>query len=226
MTHKIGVLGGIGPEGTGEYYNKLIRRLQERGLTQRNAASPQGVVNSAPANEPAYGQDYGDDLSVESKGLQELDAFGVDFIVMVCNTVHAYYDRLKALIKTTILDLREAVKQALQGSKSALILGGPDTVKKGIYRFEGIQNYEPNEEELKILSDVIFNFNKGYEQAKQAEMVRNIVKKYVAQGAETVILACTEFAIMLGNEDFKKINTIDVLVEATIDRFVTFKKAQ
>ncbi len=38
-------------------------------------------------------------------------------------------------------------------------------------------------------------------------------------GAETVILGCTEFAVMLGKENIPKINTIDVLVKAVVREF-------
>jgi aspartate/glutamate racemase len=49
--------------------------------------------------------------------------------------------------------------------------------------------------------------------------VRKICDKYLDKGAESVILGCTEFAVMLG-DDSLKVNTIDVLVEATIKHWL------
>ena len=72
--------------------------------------------------------------------------------------------------------------------------------------------------ELEKLSDCIFSFNKGVEKEKQVEKVREVCRKYLDKGAETVILGCTEFSVMLKDENFPKINTIDILVESVIKK--------
>jgi hypothetical protein len=59
---RIGVLGGIGPEATGEFYNKLIAKFQERGLIKTNRDFPQIVINSIPAPELIYDTISDEDL--------------------------------------------------------------------------------------------------------------------------------------------------------------------
>lgn len=218
---KIGVLGGIGPEATGEFYNKLIHRLQEKGLIKTNRDFPQIVINSIPAPELIYEKISDEELELYIKGLKQLDKFGVDIIVMMCNTIHLYYDKLQRKINTPILDLREELKELLKRKriKSALILGTPNTIKQGLYRFTDIKSFEPNEREMKQLTNAIFNFNKGIEKQRQIQRVRKICEKYLSEGAGTIILGCTEFAVMLGNENLPTINTIDILVEAITRKF-------
>ena len=220
---KIGVLGGIGPEATGEFYNKLIKKLQEKGLIKSNTDFPQIVINSIPAPELIYDKITDSELKQYINGLKELDRFGVDFIVMVCNTIHLYYDKLQKAIKTPILDLRKELNKLLikKDIKSALIIGTQNTIKQGLYRFEGIKTFEP--QEIKELTDSIFNFNKGINKQLQIQRVRKICQTYLDKGAETIILGCTEFAVMLGKENIPKINTIDVLVDATINKFLEVK---
>lgn len=220
-TKKIGVLGGIGPEATGEFYNKLIKKLQEKGLIKTNRDFPQIVINSIPAPELIYEKISEEELEPYVNGLKELDRFGVDFIIMVCNTIHLYYDKLQKEINAPIIDLRREVIELLKrkGIKSTLTIGTPTTIKQGLYRFGGIKSLEPNEEEMKRLTDSIFNFNKGAEKRKQIQNVRNICEKYLKEGAGTIVLGCTEFAVMLGGENLPTINTIDVLVEATTRKF-------
>lgn len=220
---KIGVLGGIGPEATGEFYNKLIKKLQERGFIKTNKDFPQIVINSIPAPELIYDEISDEELQPYMDGLKELDSFGVDFIVMVCNTIHLYYDKLQKEINTPILDVREEVKQSLKRKriKSALIIGTPNTIKQGLYRFKGIKSLEPDKKEREQLTYSILHFNKGIDKHKQTQKVRRICEKYLNKGAKTVILGCTEFAVMLGEETLPTINTIDVLVEATIRKFLT-----
>ena len=67
------------------------------------------------------------------------------------------------------------------------------------------------------LNNSIFNFNKGFKKEQQRNKVRKICKKYLKKGAEKIILGCTEFAVMLSDEKFPKINTIDILIDATIN---------
>lgn len=146
---------------------------------------------------------------------------------MVCNTIHLYYDRLQKEINTPIVDLRKEVRKLLKrrGIKSAFIIGTPNTIKQGLYRFKDIKSLEPDEEEMKLLTNVIFNFNKGIDKEKQTEKVKKICEKYLSRGVETIILGCTEFAVMLGKENIPLINTIDVLVEATIQNFLNRVKS-
>lgn len=219
---KIGVLGGIGPEATGEFYCKLIRNLQEKGVIKTNRDFPQIVINSIPAPELIYEETSEEELRPYIKGLKELDRFGVDFIVMVCNTIHLHYKRLQIEISTPILDLRTELRKHLEqmGIKSALVIGTPSTIRQGLYRFNGIRCLEPNTGEIEQLATSIFNFNRGIEKQLQVKKVKEICQNYLKAGAETIILGCTEFAIMLGKEDLPMVNTIDILVEATIQNLV------
>jgi len=223
---RIGVLGGIGPEATGEFYIKLIRRLQERKFIRSNQDYPQIIINSIPAAElPTEAYDVL--ITIENidplylDGLRELDDIGVDFIVMVCNTIHLLYNELQKHIKTPILNLREEMRKVLiaKGIKSVTILGTPWTIKMGLYQFEGIKEIRPTEDEIKQLYNAIYNFNRGYDKQTQIETVKRICKKYIKSGAEAIILGCTELAVMLNGETLPTINSIDVLVEATIDNF-------
>jgi len=206
----------------------LIKRLQERELIKNNRDFPQIVINSIPAPELIYEKISDEELQPYIEGLKELDKFGVDLIVMVCNTIYLYYDRLQKEINAPILNLQEEVRELLRRKriKSTLIIGTPNTIKQGLYRFPDIKSFEPDKKEIKQLADSIFNFNKGIEKQKQIQKVRKICEKYLSKGAETIILGCTEFAVMLSKENFPVINTIDILVEATIRKIIkNFLKA-
>ena len=114
---KIGILGGIGPEATAEFYSKLIYTLQKEKLIKSNKDYPQIIINSIPAPELIYEKILKEDLKPYIEGLKELDKFNPDFIVMVCNTIHLYYERLQKEVKTPIIDLRKEVKEYLIKNK-------------------------------------------------------------------------------------------------------------
>ena len=217
---RIGVLGGIGPESTAEFYTKLIRELQKSGFIKSNKDFPQIVINSVPAPELVYDKITDADLSSYLTGLRELDNFRVDFIVMVCNTIHLFYDKLQSQIKTPILDLRKIVENTIKERHidSVLVLGTPSTIYKGLYDFAGVTSIKPTKNETEQISIAIFNFNNGTNKENQSKKVEEICKKYLNnEKAKTVILGCTELGLMLNNENFDKINTIDVLVKATAE---------
>ena len=225
-TCKIGILGGIGPEATGLFYNRLIENLQQKGVIESNSDFPQIIVNSIPAPELVFNEISEKEFEPYVTGLKELDNFGIDFAAMVCNTIHLFYERLQKEVRVPIINLRQELRKTLEknGIKSVLIVGTPNTVRQGLYRFDKIKCFEPNSEEIEILADAIFKFNRGEEKEKQKIRAKKICKKYLALGAETVILGCTEFAVMLGDEDIPAIDTIDVLVEATANRFLALSK--
>jgi len=193
--------------------------LQERKLIKSNRDFPQVLINSIPAPELIHETISDKDLKLYVEGLKELDKFGVDFIVMICNTIHLFYERLQKKIKTPILDLRKEVRRYLvkNNVKTVTILGTPNTIKKGLYKFKGIKYINPSVKEMKELTDTIFNFNKGTEIDKQIEIVKKICQKYLQKGSEIVVLGCTEFAVMLNGENLPIIDTIDILVESTLD---------
>lgn len=220
MKGKIGLLGGIGPEATGVFYLKLIERFQKEGMISSNKDFPQILINSIPAPELIHEEISDEELLPYIEGLRELEALQVDFIVMVCNTIHNYHNVLQNKIKTPILDLRLEFGAFVlrEGISSMVLLGTPSTVKGDLLRVDGINQYKLNVEEMAVLSGAIHNFNSGIDKEKQSAIVEAMARKYLNQGAETVVLCCTEISLMLKNAKIKKIDTMDVLIEAIIKR--------
>lgn len=215
---RIGVLGGIGPEATGEYYLKLIKGLQQTGLIKNNSDFPQIIVNSIPAPE-LVGEISAEQLKPYKTGIRELDKYNVDVIVIVCNTLYLYYDELQSEVKTHIMDLRQEVKKRLidKDIKRTIVLGTPSTIRKGLYKFDGIEYVNVSDQDIDQLSTSIFSYNKGKNKLLQKQLVERIARKYVDSGAEIIIIGCTELAVMLKDVNIPKIDTIDVLVEGTIE---------
>ena len=82
-----------------------------------------------------------------------------------------------------------------------------------------------SEEDKNIMDNSIFLFNSGKNKEEQKDKVLNIVKKYYKNDETTLLLGCTEIALML--KDLKienKIDSIEVLADATIDYMLRFIK--
>jgi aspartate racemase len=150
------------------------------------------------------------------EGLQLLDNVRPDFIVMVCNTVHAYYDILQNSITAPILNLINIVKIYLEKEnlRKIMVLGTSTTVKSKIYEFDNMIILYPTGEEQKIIDLAIEEFNVN---RSSANRILTIAEKYT-DDVDCFILGCTEVALMLKDTELNGINTMDLLVDATIDR--------
>ncbi|MGC9189331.1 MAG: aspartate/glutamate racemase family protein [Conexivisphaera sp.] len=228
---RIGVLGGIGPEATGTFYLKLMRRLQELGCVSRNGDYPQVIVNSIPAREfpervdPSISIDDVDPMY--SQGLLELDAAGVDFIAMACNTVHLFHRELQSRVRAPVIDLREAVRAELlrRNIRRYVVLGTPWTIEMGLYDFEdeGLEVLRVDPADLEVLYGAIYSFNVGRDVERGADALEHIARRYLGAGADVVILGCTEVSLMLSGRALPSVDTMDVLVDATVERFCAMR---
>lgn len=219
-TIKIGVLGGIGPEATGRFYDGLFRRLQQRGI-EGNTSYPQVIVNSIPAPE-LVGKISDDQIIPYRIGLKELDDLGVDFIAMVCNTIHLYRDELQKGIRASIIDLREEVRRKLatENIKKITVLGTGPTIEQGLYAFPEMENVPISHEDIQKLEMIIINYNSGKDKKNTKYQIADVVGiavKYINEGAQVALLGCTEIAVMLKDVHIPKIDTLDVLIDATIE---------
>jgi aspartate racemase len=213
---KVGILGGIGPEATGNFYLDLIRELQKS--VKNNSDFPQIIINSIPAPE-LIGEIISDtELEPYINGLKILEKNEVDFIVMVCNTIHIFHERLQKKISTEILDLRKEVRNKIEKTsiKNISIFGTNSTISNGLYEFEGKIYKSPDDTEKNIIKESIFLFNKGEDKKRQIEKVREIAQRHLDSGSETILLACTELDLMIKKSGIPNISTINVLKDATI----------
>lgn len=210
---KVGVLGGIGPEATNYFYSNLIKKLQKKGLIKQNQDYPQIIINSIPAPELVKDDVSEEDLEPYIKGLKDLDSLNPNFIVMVCNTIHIFHNRLQSQVKAPILNLKSIVKKEASKYKKPLLISTKLTANS-LYNFSNV--IIPNESELEILTESISNYNHGKDKEIQKIKVKDICFNYLSSGADIVILGCTEFAVMLSDENFPKINTLDLLINETL----------
>ncbi len=212
---KIGVLGGIGPESTCVFYSKLIQELQKHKLVKSNIDFPTIIINSIPAPELIHDKHLKEEINIYLQGLKELEKHKPKFIVMICNTIHFYFDYLLSEINTPIIDLREELKKIVKSLHRYVVFGTPLTIKK-MYNFNEKNQMIPNNKDIKIIKECIFNYNKGYKKSKQKKIIHDLCEKYHKKGAEKIILGCTELTLMVKKP--YTIDTIDVLVKAVVEK--------
>lgn len=95
-------------------------------------------------------------------------------------------------------------------------MGTPSTIKSRLYKFKNLQCLKVTKEEIEALSQAIYNFNKGESRKKQIKIVKEIIKRQLKNGAEIVILGCTELAVM-AKGCRKTLDPMDILIQKVIE---------
>lgn len=140
--------------------------------------------------------------------IQKMNYLGVDYIVMACNTVHSIYDYLQLHTNIPILNLISTCVNHINkiGYNKVGILGTETTNRTGIYKNEfkkiGIDCIEMGLEfEQKIINDVILSVQGGRNGKSENEIMALVINNMKKQGAEAIILGCTELPLTISKKD-------------------------
>ncbi|NRB47969.1 MAG: amino acid racemase [Saprospiraceae bacterium] len=201
-----GVIGGLGQLSTGLFYDAVTQIC----TSQRLAANPRLIINSVNTWEVTN--------ILEQKDLEALYFFlkkeikllaeQIDFLVMVCNSVHAVLQPLREYFGFPILSICEEVCKeiALIQHRKVGILGTKTTLSSEFYQKElqsyGIDYEVLPEQELELLDHCIFQevlHGQGNDNMKM--LLLEGINYFKAQACEAVVLACTELPLFISQED-------------------------
>ena len=204
----IGLIGGMTPESTILYY-RILNELASNEYGSKHSCKI--ILSSVDFGEISRLQVEGrwDVLNeLMAKAAVGLEKAGVSCILICANTMHLTIDAIKSAIKIPVIHIAEAtgdVINASQLSKVAL-LGTKYTMEKPFYAdvltSKGIQTLIPGSEERQIIHDVIYNelaFGKVSEESKIKYL--KIINQLIKDGAEGIILGCTEIPMLISQED-------------------------
>lgn len=221
---KLGILGGIGPEASSYFYAEIIRRLRERGLIHQNADYPQIVLNSVNAPELVSNDVTDEMLEPYAQGILELVSLKPDYIVMACNTIHLFRDRLiKRSGYTNISNISEIVSETLKATSGSIcVMGTASTVSSGLYYVAGRAYVNPDGDQLSEIGAIVVDYNATGEVKKNKEKLLKIIQRQKDKGAGIFIAGCTEVSELLhGVKSVELVDALELLIEDTIQRIST-----
>ena len=183
---------------------------------QSNIDYPHILINSIPAPELFL---KNPDLSMYREGVIELENWGADLIVIVCNTAHLYLLDLQEQVKTPIIDLIAEVDRYLtdHNVSSITVAGSSRTVRQNLFTFKNRASVPLSEEDLKLTDEVILQYNSGNKE-RQLDQVLEIVSRYNNVGNK-ILVGCTELSTIVASANLPIIDTMDILVDATIEKW-------
>ena len=225
----LGIIGGLGPESTVDYYRFIIDEYRRRTNTN---ASPPMLLNSldiergialVSANRLTELADYIGD------GLQRLARAGAEFALMAANTPHIAFDAIQRQSPIPLLSIVEAAQKHAQklGLKRLALLGTGFTMRARFYPdvFDraGITLLTPNEEEKSFIHEkYLGELLKNQFLPATRDRMLEIIARLAGEGAEGVIMAGTELPLLL--RDSKSpvpfLDTTRIHVNAAVDEML------
>ncbi|MBI2668064.1 aspartate/glutamate racemase family protein [Candidatus Woesearchaeota archaeon] len=151
------------------------------------------------------------------KSVKQLESANVDFIVLPCNTLHSLLPTLRKKSRLKFLDLIEEVSKRINKDYEKIgILSTTKTRNSRLYDnlLGDIKIIYPNKEEQKEVSNIIIKIIRKKETIEDKEYFDNLTMKLKRQGAEIILLACTDLANLINNE--YTIDSTQILIDSII----------
>jgi len=223
----IGVLGGMGPVSSANLYNKIIKYTQRKYNAVQDSDYPPVIIYSLTLS--GFDETGIVDGEMVKKqligGVRKLESAKCDLIIVGCNTVHAFYDEMRAAVRIPIFNIIEETKRmVLQlGYKKVGLFASESTNKLGLYQKKfnasGIEVISPDESQQKVLNNVIKHVMGGNQKLDDVISLKEIIEEYLRQGAEAIVMGCTEIplAINQSHTDVKLFDTTEIIVKSAVD---------
>lgn len=204
----IGLIGGMSWESSLEYYRIINEEVKAKlgGLH-----SAKCILYSVDFEEIERYQAEGD---WESSGkllgdaALSLEKAGAEMILICTNTMHKVVGNIEEKVNLPILHIADSTAKQIQKSKISTIglLGTKYTMEQDFYKTRiesnGIKVLIPNDEDRKVINKVIYEeLCLGEIQQSSREYYKNVIKGLVDDGAEGIILGCTEIGLLVKPED-------------------------
>lgn len=222
----VGLVGGLGPESTIDYYRRIIAVWQRSDTSQ-----PSIVIDSLDVNTGLRlaGTDHAGLADYLVHSCRRLAGAGVDFIAMTANTAHLVFDEVASASPVPLLSIVETCAGEAQrrGLKRLALLGTRFTMEGPFYpavmQRHGIDVVRPTESErVWIHERYVGELLKGdFRDETRQGVVRVVERIRDADGIDGVILGGTELPLLLGSPTIAGLPTLDTTqlhVEAIVAR--------
>ncbi len=228
----IGIIGGMGPQATGEFYRILIdKSIREYGAVN-NDDFPSVVIDSVPVPDFISSQEH---LSKARMMLidrtRRLNAYGVGRIGIACNTAHLVLNDLRAVSATPIVSIMDEAAHivAKRNFVRVGLLASPMTYKTELYQSALkrtatviIPNTKMQSDIDDLIRAVISGKNIKALKTTAYPLIESFIQKH---SVEAIILGCTELPLIIDTPlSVPIISSLDILADNLLKYYYGRKK--
>lgn len=190
-------------------YYQILNDLTAQKYTEKSSCKV--VINSFNFAEISEHQSNGrwdllDEMMKDSG--KALQAAGAECILICANTMHLCIDAVRSVVDVPVIHIAEATAQDInqQGLKKVALLGTKYTMEKTFYTDiltdAGIETIIPKLEDRNVIHEVIYTeLAKGELNPESKQKYVQIIDQLIKDGAEGIILGCTEIPLLIKPED-------------------------
>jgi aspartate racemase len=219
----VGIIGGMGPAATADLFAKLIAATDAktdqdhlRVLIDNNPRIPNrndAIAGRGPSPGPQL-----------ASGARTLERAGADFLVIACNTAHAFQAEIEAAVSIPLLSMIDATVDAAMENGGARfgVLAADGCRRARLYdrAFEarGVQSLMLDADTQVEFMDLIFKVKAGNTGDDVRRRMEGMAQSLNARGAQAIVAACTEVPLVLSSDALaiSVVNSTDALVARAI----------
>lgn len=214
---KLGIIAGIGPESTIQYYRSIISGYQEKLNTKNYPEITLHSINMTEMLNYVFQEDLDGLVAFLKTRVQVLEKAGANIGILASNTPHVVFDELQKEVGIPLVSIVEETCRFVAGIglKRVSLFGTQSTMSKGFYqekaRLHGFEIIAPNEEQKAYIHDKYLNelvFDDINPETKRG-LISIAEDQIGSDGVQGLILGGTELPLILKQEDFPNLKVFD-----------------
>lgn len=223
---KVGLVGGIGPASTLDYYKGIIDGYRVRKACDNYPQMIIDSLNLAEMYSYASNKQWDEFTNRLVDSIKNLVAGGAEFAVMAANTAHIVFDEVNSKSPLPLISIVDETCKYAQSKncKSVVIFGTAFTMSSGLYSNAfakyGIDAFVPTEDEQKAIHNIIFpNLQEGIVLPEDKRTILQIANRLISEkNADALILGCTELPLIIQEADLDALvlDTTQIHIDAIV----------
>ena len=204
----IGLLGGMSWESTVTYYQIVNKAVKQELGGFHSAKVLLYSVDFAEIEKCQADGDWEKSGDILSEAAENLEKAGADFIVICTNTMHKVVPQIQSRIGIPVIHIAEATAEELKhhNISRVALLGTKYTMTQDFYKEKlekaGISVLIPDEQGIETVNRIIYEeLCLGIISETSKEKILHIIDSLAKQGAQGVILGCTEIGLLIQQKD-------------------------
>ncbi|NRA77391.1 MAG: aspartate/glutamate racemase family protein [Pseudoalteromonas sp.] len=205
----IGLIGGMSWESTQSYYQLLNQGIKNKLGGLHSAKIVLVSLDFAEIAVLQQQQDWPQMAEILIKAAKQVEAAGADYLLICTNTMHKLAEQVQAAVAIPLLHIADAVGENLiqHNFKKVALLGTQFTMEQDFYKQRLADKFAidvliPDAQERETVHRVIYDeLCKGIISPESKAEYLTIIDDLTQQGAEAIILGCTEIALLVQQSD-------------------------
>jgi len=204
----IGLIGGMSWESTTTYYQLINREVQKRLGGLHSAKIAMISLDFAEPAELARTSQWDALATLLTEAAQRLERVGAGVLLICANTAHRVADRIEQAVALPLPHICDCTARQVkaEGCSRVALLGTRYTMEEDFYKdrlsANGLEVIVPDAADRAVIHRMILEeLVLGKIEAKSRQACREIIARQVAEGAEGVVLGCTELPMLVNAKD-------------------------